>query len=189
MVAVVPSRILDDARATSGGGAAEVPDGEAATGWGETVTPCPDRAEQVPGTDYSPPCFAFAGDNGGATSRGVTGEEIVVAFRKPADTNLFALLGQLGGVEVDADNQRLADDAQAVVDYVNANFQLYGRKIRLVGYDGRSQIIPELQGAGQDTATNDSLRVADEIGAFAGCSAGTPTTPAGTSAAAPGPWR
>jgi ABC-type branched-subunit amino acid transport system substrate-binding protein len=171
MVAVVPSRILDDARATNGGGAAEVPDGEAATGWGETVTPCPDRAEQVPGTDYSPPCFSFARDSGGATSRGVTGEEIVVAFRKPADTNLFALLGQLGGVEVDADNQRLADDAQAVVEYVNANFQLYGRKIRLVGYDGRSQIIPELQGAGQDTATNDSLRVADEIGAFADISA------------------
>ncbi|HET6949619.1 MAG TPA: ABC transporter substrate-binding protein, partial [Acidimicrobiales bacterium] len=112
-----------------------------------------------------------SGDNGGATSRGVTADEIVLAYRKPADTNIFALLGQLGGVEIDADNQRLADDAQAVVDYFNANFELYGRKLKLVGYDGHGQIIPELQGAGQDTATSDSLQVADEIGAFADVSA------------------
>ena len=33
---------------------------------------CPDRAEQIPGDPYSPPCIQFSGDNGGATAKGVT---------------------------------------------------------------------------------------------------------------------
>src|SRR5205085_2240726 len=32
------------------------------------VTACKDRAQQVPGDPYSPPCYAFSGNNGGATS-------------------------------------------------------------------------------------------------------------------------
>src|SRR5690606_2664625 len=83
----------------------------------------------------------------------------------------FALLGQLGGVPIDADTERLVRDAEAIVEYFNRHFQFYGRRLRLVGYQGRGQIIPELQGAGQDAATNDSLRVANEIGAFADISA------------------
>jgi hypothetical protein len=171
MVAVVPSRVPAELLAAGSTGPAEFVDGEPASGWGTTVTACPDRAEQVPQLEYSPPCFAFTGDNGGATSRGVTDTEIVIGYRVPADTNLFALLGNLGGVEIDASNEQLLADAEAVVDYFNAHFQFYGRKLKLVGFDGRGQIIPELQGAGQDDATNDSLRLANEIGAFADISA------------------
>ncbi|MBN2624005.1 MAG: ABC transporter substrate-binding protein [Acidimicrobiales bacterium] len=171
MVAVVPSKVPDDRVAADAAGPAEVTDGQPASGWGDTVAPCEDRDLQVDDLEYSPPCFEFTGDNGGATARGVTDDEILVSFRLPADTNLFALLGQLGGVDIDADSVRLAEDAEAIVEYFNENFEFYGRKLRLVGYDGRGQIIPELQGAGQDAATNDSLRVANEIGAFADLSA------------------
>src|SRR3546814_1890669 len=34
------------------------------------VAPCTDRTLQVPGDPYSPPCYAFSGDNGGATHQG-----------------------------------------------------------------------------------------------------------------------
>src|SRR3954451_4153509 len=42
---------------------------------------CADRHLQVPGDGYSPPCVAFTGSNGGATSRGVTGDSVVIALR------------------------------------------------------------------------------------------------------------
>jgi hypothetical protein len=171
MVAAVPSTVPAELLSGTGDGPAEVPEGQTASGWGTSVTACTDRELQAPEVEYSPPCFAFSGDNGGATARGVTADEILVSFRKPSDTNLYALLGQLGGVTIDADTERLAEDAAAIVDYVNEHFEFYGRRLRLVGFDGRGQIIPELQGAGQDAATNDSLRVANEIGAFADVSA------------------
>lgn len=172
MVALVPSKVPDE-QAAAGGAAAptDFTDGQPATGWGETVDACDDRPQQVADLEYSPPCFSFSGDNGGETARGVTDTEVIISYRTPADTNLFALLGQLGGVPLDADNARIAEDAQAIVDYFNENFEFYGRKLTLVGYDGRGQVIPELQGAGQDVANNDSLRVANEIGAFADLSA------------------
>ena len=172
MVVVVPSRVPDDRLAAQGSGPAGFSEGEPASGWGDTVTPCADGRElQDENTEYSPPCFDFSGDNGGATARGVTEDEIIISYRIPSDTNLFALLGQLGGVPIDADTERLVRDAEAIVEYFNRHFQFYGRRLRLVGYQGRGQIIPELQGAGQDAATNDSLRVANEIGAFADISA------------------
>ena len=51
-----------------------------------STTGCPDRELQVPGDPYSPPCTTFSGDNGGATSRGVTGDTITVAVRPRRST-------------------------------------------------------------------------------------------------------
>ena len=76
MVAVVPSKVPADLAAAGRGEATEVAVGQPATGWNETVTACPDRQVQVPDLGYSPPCFAFAGDNGGETTRGVTADTI-----------------------------------------------------------------------------------------------------------------
>jgi hypothetical protein len=167
MVALVPSTIPDGLAGADGGDAVEVGAGQTATGWGETVTPCPDRPLQVPDLGYSPPCYAFSGDNGGETARGVTADTIEVSYRITSDPNLLVLLGTLGGVPLDESNEEMARTAEALVEYFNANFQLYGRKIELVAYDGRGQILPEFTGGGQDAATNDSIKVANEIGAFA----------------------
>ena len=57
--------------------------------------------------------------------------------------------------------------AEALVEYFNNTFEFYGRKIELVGYEGRGLILSEFTGGGQDAATNDSIKVANEIGAFA----------------------
>ena len=68
---------------------------------------------------------------------------------------------------LDESNDEIYRTMEALVEWANANFQFYGRRIELVRYDGRGQILPEFTGAGQDAATNDSIKVANEIGAFA----------------------
>lgn len=166
MVALVPSRVPDDLAAAGPGSAVEGEDGQPATGWDETVTACPDRADQVD-APYSPPCFGFSGDNGGATSRGVTADTIEVSYRITSDENLLVLLGLLGNVPLDETNEEMARTAEALVEYFNANFEFYGRQIEMVPYEGRGLILPEFTGGGQDAATNDSIKVANEIGAFA----------------------
>ncbi len=167
MVVLVPSRVPDDIASATGAGPAEVGAGQTATGWGETVSACGDRELQVPDLGYSPPCYAFTGDNGGATTRGVTADTITVSYRLTSDPNLLVLLGSLGGVPLDETNQEMEATAQGLVEYFNAHFEFYGRKIELASYDGRGLILPEFTGGGQDAATNDSIKVANEIQAFA----------------------
>jgi hypothetical protein len=170
MVAVVPSKVPGGASAGEPGKAAEVKDGETASGWGTTVTACPGQAKQVEGMAYSPPCFDFKGDNGGATSRGVTADTIKVSYRNTTDPPLLQLLGSAGGVDLGETNEKIAETAQALVEYFNKNFQFYGRQMEFIGYQGRGSVLAEFTGAGQDTATNDSIKVANEIGAFADAS-------------------
>ena len=167
MVAVVPSKVPAELAATGQGEATEVASGEPATGWDDDGHRLPRPPLQVPDLGYSPPCFAFTGDNGGETSRGVTADTIKVTYRVTSDPNLLLLLGQLGGVPLDESNEEMYRTMEALVEWVNANFQFYGRQIELVRYDGRGQILPEFTGGGQDAAANDSIKVANEIGAFA----------------------
>jgi hypothetical protein len=170
MVALVPSTVPADQVASSAPGApTAVDEGVPASGWGDSVAACADRDEQIEGGEYTPPCFTYDPvlGNGGATARGVTADEIIVSYRVPADQDIMQWFAQLGGVHTDASNEQMLADARAMVDYANANFEMYGRKIRLVNYGGRGQILPELQQAGQDNATNDSIHAASEIGAFA----------------------
>ncbi|MEX1105344.1 MAG: hypothetical protein WEB78_04035 [Ilumatobacteraceae bacterium] len=85
---------------------------------------------------FAPECFApFSGDNGGATDEGVTGDEIV----------LVNYLGQAGdpviryitdAVAVDDTNEQMADTMQGLVDYYQAYYELYGRTIKLINFEG-----------------------------------------------------
>lgn len=165
MVVVVPSEAPGTGAAA--GQATEVPVGQTASGWDDTVTPCADRALQIEGDGYSPPCFDFSGDNGGATARGVTAETITVGYRVTSDPNLLATLSQLAGMPIDESPEDLARTAEGLVDYFNRHAQLYGRKIELRRTEGRGQLIAEFTGGGQDAAGNDALKTADEVGAFA----------------------
>jgi hypothetical protein len=169
MVALVPSRIPDELASAGDVAAAEVPDGQTATGWGAGVAPCADRERQVEGDGYSPPCFQWdqGAGNGGATATGVTEDEITVSYRLTAEPNVVGLLAQLAGMEFDETNEDLARTAEGLIDYFNANYQFYGRQMVLEGYEGRGTLTGELFGGGQEAATNDALRVVDEIGAFA----------------------
>jgi Periplasmic binding protein len=169
MVAVVPSKVPGGA-AAGPGKATEVADGQTASGWGTSVRPCPGQPKQVPGMSYSPPCFQFKGDNGGATSRGVSADTIKISYRTTADPPLLQLLGLAGGIDIGETNEKIAETAEALVEYFNKHLQFYGRKMEYVGYQGRGAVLSEFTGKGQDLATNDSIKVANEIGAFADAS-------------------
>lgn len=105
---------------------------------------------------YSPPCApAFVGDNGGATWRGVTATEVVVAVApnggpRPSKTGWIATEPQAGETASD----RTWRVYQA---YFNQQFQLYGRQLRLYGIRAEA------------TATQRSAAAvaADDVGAFA----------------------
>src|SRR5260221_264293 len=145
-----------------GGGGTSTTRGVAA---GHT-TGCTDRRQQVPGDPYSPPCVLFSGDNGGATTRGVTRDTITVALRLTADPDLSSTIAKLAGSDVIDTAEDGARTAQGLADYFNTRFQLYGRKLKLVPYQGHGALTRELLGAGQAQANADGINVAGEICAF-----------------------
>jgi len=167
--ALVPSRVPDSLSAD--GGPAETGTGQTATGWGETVTACTDRDVQVEGDGYSPPCFEFEGDNGGATAQGVTADEITVSFRVTPEANIISTFASVAGIDYDESNQDLADTTEALVEYFNENFQMHGRRLRFQQVPGTGSMVQEVYGSGQAEANADALAVATEVEAFADVSA------------------
>src|SRR5438105_14252067 len=134
---------------------------------------CADRKEQVPGDGYSPPCVAFSGTNGGATSRGVTGDTILVSIRVTNDPGFQQALAQAAGAQLTDTENDVKRTTSALADYFNSRFQLYGRKIKLVYYDGKGSALTELQGGGQEEAQADAITASDQIKAFAELNGGT----------------
>lgn len=145
------------------------PGGAGATG---QVAGC-DRAEQVPGDPYSPPCVTFAGDNGGATAKGVTATEVLVAMRVLDEPGFQDALAQVAGAEITDSAEDIRRTLEGLVEYFNTRFEFYGRSLRLVFYDGKGSTTNELLGGGQEEAGSDAIKVAEEIGAFADLSAYT----------------
>src|SRR5207247_7357310 len=115
-------------------------------GWGTSVTPCPDRKDQAAGLSYSPPCFAFSGDNGGATAPGVTAKDISVSYRLTAEGDVVGLLASMAGLPLKESTADLERTAEGLLDYFNTHFQFYGRKLKLKGYQGRGALLPDLYG-------------------------------------------
>jgi hypothetical protein len=128
---------------------------------------CPDRKLQVPGDGYSPPCVAFSGSNGGATTRGVTGDSIVVSIRVTNDPGFEQALAAVAGAQLIDSDEDVKRTTIALADYFNSHFQFYGRKIKLVFYGGKGSAVTELQGGGQEEAEADAVKVAQELKAFA----------------------
>lgn len=131
---------------------------------------------QVPSDPYSPPCVRFSGNNGGATSRGVTDEEIVVSVRISGFASGYAdaLTDAAGGKIPDEDEADVRRTLEGLVEYFNAFFQFYGRKIRLEIFGGRGDVLKEMTGGGTEGAQADAIKVSEEIGAFAELAGVTP---------------
>ncbi len=158
------------------GGNAGAGNAGAATNKGPTrIAGC--GAAQVPGDPYSPPCIQFAGSNGGATSRGVTGDKITLAVRIDGfDSGLVdAVTKSLGAAgKIPSESRDKVDRTiRGLVDYFNKRFQFYGRQLNLVIYDGKGDPLSEIIGQGQEGAKADALKVAKEYKAFADISAVT----------------
>ena len=99
--------------------------------------------------------------------KGVTGDTIKVAYRNTAEGNVLGLFAQLSGMPINESTEDLTRTAEGLIEYFNENYQLYGRKLEMTGYQGRGQLLQELFGGGQEGAANDALKASDEIGAFA----------------------
>jgi hypothetical protein len=167
-----PRRVTRPGRASGGSGA----DGDSAAAEPiGAVTPCSDRAKQIPRDPYSPPCMAFSGYNGGVTSRGVTDKTIRIGIRFPADPidfgQVYQFLADHGIHETRDDLERTA---RGLLDYFNATFQFYGRKIEPVIWQGSGLAAQEIVGGGQDAANADAIKAAKELNVFADASAFTP---------------
>lgn len=165
MVALAPSEVPDSGVSAAVPNPEDIEEGVTATGWGDTVQACDDRSRQID-SGYSPPCFSFSGDNGGATAPGVTEDSIVVSYRSLTDGHLLETLGLLAGQPLGESPEDLARTVDGLVDYFNQNFEMYGRQIQLEHFDGQGLLTDELLGAGQDDANVDGQRASD-IGAFA----------------------
>ena len=128
------------------------------------VTPCSDRAKQIPKDPYSPPCLAFTGNNGGATARGVTKDTIRVGIRFPADPIDFGQAYQfLADHGIHETREDLERTALGLLEYFNATFQFYGRRIEPVLWQGSGLAAHEILGGGQDAANADAIKAATEL--------------------------
>ncbi len=131
---------------------------------------------QVPGDPYSPVCVQFSGSNGGSTSRGVTGDAITVSVRIGGFSNgILDAVSRVANAKIPTESPAIITRTiNGLVDYFNRHFQLYGRKIKMVIYDGKGDILKETTGGGQEGAQADALKVSQEIQAFADVSAVSP---------------
>jgi hypothetical protein len=127
---------------------------------------CADRSTMIPGDPYSPPCYAFDGDNGGATSRGVTSTDIVVSIRELEGPSAAEIFTSLSGEQVNDSPESTKDTLVALTEYFNEHFQFYGRKIRIEIFKGQGNGASELLGGAKEKALADAIKVSDEIGAF-----------------------
>jgi hypothetical protein len=109
----------------------------------------------------APNCVpVFSGSNGGATYQGVTATDIVVAIRvnpnpDPAGTAIVRAAGN------DDTTEQVRQTRQEQIEYFEAHYETYGRKVKLVYFDMTGE--PEDDAA----ARNDARKVAKEIKAFA----------------------
>jgi hypothetical protein len=172
MVAVLPSRAPRSAEADSG--PSTVVENQLASS-GEGVKPCADRKDQVPDDPYAPPCFEWSGgDNGGATAKGVTADAIKIGYRRSAGgADILSTIRRFQPGATPTNPEDVIRTVEGLVEYFNKNFQFYGRKISLQGFQANGEPTLELTGAGQQQAEADALTVANDLGAFADISATT----------------
>ena len=108
-------------------------------------------------TAYAPPCVpVFKGENGGATSSGVTGNTINVVYYQAQPGGLASTISAAAGTPA----QGLAT-AEAYADMFNHIFEMYGRHVNLIPFTA----------SGPDgdpvSAHADAVTVAQQLHAFA----------------------
>jgi hypothetical protein len=157
------------------GGAGEGPypwkypgSGNVQVGTGTTVsgTQC---APGVPQFDspYAPPCVnKWSGNNGGATSNGVTSNQIVLGkrmFPTTANGQTIAAQAKLLGFAL----PQVTDQVQQVfLNYFNQVYELYGRHVVMQPYTAKGNATTEALNQGQAEACADADYEANQLHAF-----------------------
>ena len=139
---------IGGAGATSAGGASVVGPPSAgkadvvdALAWNKTGKTrggfdCAKGIRQLPWSRYAAPCYpAWSGNNGGATSRGVTAKEIVIVNRDFPDSAssqaVDAFVQQAGFASAD----EFEETTDKFYGYFNKVFELWGRKVKHIRYE------------------------------------------------------
>ena len=110
---------------------------------------------------FAPECMApFTGDNGGATSQGVTADEItLVNYVGQEGDPIIAYITD--AIDNDDTTQDYFDTMKGLVDYYSAFYELYGRKINLVTFEGTGGATDEV------AARADAATIAEQYSPFA----------------------
>ncbi len=146
------------------GGAQVATGGSAARAGSGPVAGAPKNCDPATGkvrfpSIYSPPCVASVSNNGGATSQGVTGSEIlVVLYRAQADPTITTLLRAAGASD---EPEEVIASYRDWLDVFQGNYETYGRRVRLVPF--------QASGPSDDDAAAraDAVRVATQYKPFA----------------------
>jgi hypothetical protein len=143
------------------GGTAITPPAKAGTrGVARSGVSCGPGVKQVRFTVYSAPCTPlYTGNNGGNTYRGVTKDKIIAFYRHARSAQDAAVNAALGEANLDDDNY--ISDLNTYISYFNKQFELYGRHVELVVYDGQGDYLSEDQGLDQGQAQADAQRAVD----------------------------
>ena len=93
---------------------------------------------------FAQPCYApFAGDNGGATAPGVTGDEINIVYYEGQESDpIIAYITD--AVKVDDTNGDQFATMKELIRYYETYYELYGRKVNLVTFEGTGTAIDEV---------------------------------------------
>ncbi len=116
---------------------------------------------------YADPCIAkFTGNNGGATYRGVTSNEILLAqrtFPSTGNSQQVAAQAEAAGVALPA----VADQVEQVfLNYFNKVFDLYGRKVVIQQVNATGNSTTEALNEGQAQACADAATITNQMHAF-----------------------
>ncbi len=165
--------------ATTGDNAGSEPEGTEPEGGGEVVYPLSfsqateqgievawdDRCDTATGNlaiqwFFAPECYApFEGDNGGDTSRGVTGDSIkVVLYQGPDDDPIIDYLSD--AVSVQDTNAQSEQTARDMLGMFDDFYELYGRDIDLEVYVSPGLANDEV------TARADAVRIVEDFEPF-----------------------
>jgi len=121
---------------------------------------CAPGVRQVKWTVYAPLCVPrYTGNNGGTRYRGVTKDKIIAFYRRDRSAQDTAINAALGSANLD-DNKYIAD-LQTYISFFNKQFELYGRRVELVVYDGQGDYLNEDQGLDQGQAQADAQHAVD----------------------------
>ena len=128
---------------------------------------CGPGVRQVSWSDYAPICEpAWHGNNGGATTRGVTATTITLDYRA-ASTQQLAELYTLVPPAVIGTNTEEEATLQAYINTFNRSFELYGRHVVLKTFQGKGDFINEDLGEDQTQAQEDAVTAAKTVKSFA----------------------
>lgn len=97
---------------------------------------CVKGLRQIPWSRYAAPCYpAWSGNNGGATTRGVTAKEIVIVnrvFPKSESSRAIDAFVQAAGF---ASADEFTATRLKFAEYFNKVFELWGRKVKYIRYE------------------------------------------------------